>query len=258
LNGKTYIFSGRGGAAMTPIDEQGNLWCLDHATNAWSVIAPANPSLPVPAPRSYHALVNDSRDTFYLHAGCPATGRLGDLWAFQLSTRRWIQLSPAPGPERGGAGVAFCGRDDVLFRMGGFDGEREQGGSVDIYTPHNDTWSSKAFAPDGVEGPEARSVGSLLCLNVGGRPFLVTLFGERDPSSLGHQGAGKMLGDAWAWDIQGEEWTRVEFGGGDAPAPRGWFAAEMFGDDGVVVHGGLAEDNSRLGDVWVGKLRISE
>jgi hypothetical protein len=32
----------------------------------------------------------------------------------------------------------------------------------------------------------------------------VTIFGERNPSSLGHAGAGKMFGDVWAYDIAGE------------------------------------------------------
>jgi hypothetical protein len=257
LNGKTYIFSGRGGAAMAPIDEQGAIWCLDHASSSWSKIEPANPSAPVPEPRSYHAFVADNRDELYLHAGCPEKGRLSDLWAFQLCTRRWIQLGSAPGPERGGTSIAFCEMDDQLFRMSGFDGEKEQGGSLDIYSPESDTWKTTTFTPDGIEGPDARSVGSLLCLTVGDKAYLITMFGERDPSSLGHQGAGKMLGDAWAWDIRGEQWISVGFEGSDPP-PRGWFASEVLGQDQIVVHGGLAESGSRLDDVWVGKLTVSD
>ena len=38
---------------------------------------------------------------------------------------------------------------------------------------------------------------------------LLTLFGERDPSSLGHQGAGKMLGDVWMYDIALATWSEV-------------------------------------------------
>jgi hypothetical protein len=243
---------------MAPIDEQGSLFCLDHSTNSWSKVEPANPSAPVPEPRSYHALVTDNRDALYLHAGCPETGRLNDLWAFQLSTRRWIQLAAAPAPERGGTSIAFCGHEDLLYRMGGFDGKTEQGGSLDVYCPETDTWKTRTFSPDGVEGPEARSVASLVCLQAGGKGYIVTLFGERDPSSLGHQGAGKMLGDAWAWDIEGEAWSKIEFEGEETPSPRGWFAATAFENDSVIVHGGLAEDNSRLGDIWVGKLNIAD
>jgi hypothetical protein len=243
---------------MAPIDEQGSLWCLDHSTNSWSKIDLANPSAPLPEPRSYHALVTDGRDALYLHAGCSEKGRLNDLWAFQLSTRKWIQLASGPAPERGGTSIAFCGQEDLLYRMGGFDGKEEQGGSLDVYCPETDTWKTHSFAPDGVEGPEARSVGSLLCLRAGSNGYIVTLFGERDPSSLGHQGAGKMLGDAWAWDIQRACWSKIEFEGKKTPCPRGWYAAATFGHDKMVIQGGLAEDNSRIGDVWVGKLIVSD
>lgn len=61
-----------------------------------------------------------------------------------------------------------------------------------------------------------------------------------------------MLSDVWAYDIKEERWTRVEQLGDEVPQPRGWFAAEVLGSNGVVVQGGLAEDNSRIGDVWVG------
>jgi len=141
-----------------------------------------------------------------------------------------------------------------LFRINGFDGTKEVGGTVDIYNPEFDCWTSKPFTADGVDGPEARSVGCLLCVKAKGKNYLVTAFGERDPSSLGHQGAGKMLSDVWAWDIKGEKWTKVEVEGDTQPEPRGWFAAEALGDGDIVVQGGLAEDNSRLGDVWVGSL----
>jgi hypothetical protein len=241
---------------MAPIDEHGSLWCFDHSSGDWARIEPANPSAPLPEPRSYHALVTDNRDAIYLHAGCPEGDRLNDLWAFQLSTRRWIQLASAPAPARGGTSIAFCSEEDLLYRMGGFDGKQEQGGSLDIYCPESDTWKTHTFTPDSKEGPEARSVGSLLCFKLGAKGYIVTLFGERDPSMLGHQGAGKMLGDAWAWDVYGENWSKVEFEGDEVPSPRGWFASEALGHDELVIQGGLAEDNSRIGDLWVGKLTV--
>jgi len=81
------------------------------------------------------------------------------------------------------------------------------------------------------------------------------MFGETDPSALGHAGAGKMLGNVWAYSLQAKKWYKIDWEG-EGPKPRGWFAADLVpggGQDGksaVIVHGGLAEDNSRLGDVW--------
>ena len=63
-----------------------------------------------------------------------------------------------------------------------------------------------------------------------------------------------MLGTIGAYDIAGESSSKVETKG-DTPQPRGWFDADVIkgegGKEAIVVHGGLAEDNSRLGDVWI-------
>ncbi|POR39153.1 Kelch repeat protein [Tolypocladium paradoxum] len=251
LDGKLYLFSGRGGLAMDAVDEDGSLWCFSTATSTWAAITAQSESRP--APRSYHAMTSDGVTIIYLHAGCPAQGRLSDLWAFDTVARQWTELPSAPGPARGGTSIAYCG--GKLYRMGGFDGKTEQGGSLDVYDPAAKEWSSIAFKPDGVEGPRARSVASLLAVTAPtGRQLLVTMFGERDPSSLGHAGAGKMLSDVWAFDMESRAWSQVAVtGDAGSPPPRGWFDADVLtqdGGDAIVVHGGLAEDNSRLGDVW--------
>jgi hypothetical protein len=63
-------------------------------------------------------------------------------------------------------------------------------------------------------------------------PQLVTVFGEHDPSSLGHQGAGKMLGDVWPYGIASGIWseicTRID-GLIHEPALRGLFGADVMG-----------------------------
>lgn len=250
-----WLFSGRGGLAMDPVEENGSLWRYDTATFSWDMVHATNASNAVPAARSYHAMCFDGSRTIYLHAGCPSSGRLSDLWAFDTERHTWTELPAAPGPARGGASIAFS--TGKVFRMGGFDGTSEQGGSIDAYDPETRSWSTTDFVPDGVAGPSPRSVGTLLAMkDAAGRPVLVTMFGECDPSSLGHAGAGKMLADAWAFDIQSQAWKKLEFEGrGDdddvPPPPRGWFAADTAdGATAAIVHGGLAEDNSRLGDVW--------
>lgn len=111
------------------------------------------------------------------------------------------------------------------------------------------SWSSHEFAADGKSGPKPRSIAALLPVSVSEKTYLATLFGERDPSSLGHQGAGKMLSDVWVFDIEGKTWEEVDVKGG-GPDARGWFDADVFGEDAIVVQGGLGEDNERLRDVW--------
>jgi hypothetical protein len=137
--------------------------------------------------------------------------------------------------------------------MNGFDGNKEQGGALDVFDPEKNIWDTISYPADGISGPSARSVSCLLALRVSGKPILVTMFGEHDPSSLGHQGAGKMLADVWIYDIESREWTEIPVADKNTPEGRGWFDADVIADSarpGIVVHGGLAESNDRLGDLW--------
>lgn len=245
-----YMFSGRGGIAMAPVEENGAVWRYTPSQSSWKLLKPADPEKPFPAGRSYHAMTSDESDLLFVHAGCPEKGRLQDLWSFSLGSQTWSELPPAPEPARGGTSIAYSA--GKLYRMNGFDGTTEQGGLVDTYDLATNKWSSFTFNADGKSGPGPRSVSTLVAVTVKGKTYLVTMFGECDPSSLGHAGAGKMLSDVWAFDVDGQEWGRVETAGG-SPAPRGWFDADAVrggSNDAIIVHGGLAEDNSRLGDVW--------
>lgn len=255
LNNSLYLFSGRGGIEMKPIEENGGLWRYAPNETRWELVTPADADATYPAGRSYHAITSDRTDTIYIHAGCPESGRLCDFWSFNVTSRTWTQLPEAPAPGRGGTSIAWAA--GKVYRMNGFDGSNELGGAVDVFDTSSATWSTIAFAPDGVQGPGARSVSALLAVSAGGKEYLATLFGERDPSALGHAGAGKMLSDVWLFELASQTWLKVEAGDGeedDKPAGRGWFDADVAQDENgkqaIIVHGGLAADNSRLGDVW--------
>ena len=248
LHGKIFVFSGRGGIEMAPIEEKGALWVFDTDTNLWSQLQPEKPQLPYPVGRSYHAMTNDDKDTIFIHAGCPEKGRLRDLWAFNVMHRTWEELPPAPAPERGGTSAAYA--QGKLYRMNGFDGKTEQGGAMDVFDLQDNLWSTVTFDVEDKSGPTPRSVSCLLPVVVDHKPSLLTMFGEHDPSSLGHQGAGKMLGDVWLFNIESETWKKLKTEG-DVPCPRGWFDADVVDGTKVVIHGGLAESNQRLGDIWL-------
>jgi hypothetical protein len=249
-----YLFSGRGGTEMAPIEEDGAMWEFDPSNSSWSCLKPSESSKPYPPARSYHCSTTDGEGAVYLHAGCPEKGRLNDLWRFDVSERTWTQLLDAPGPQRGGTSIAYS--KGKLYRMNGFDGNTEQGGSIDVFDIASNSWSTDTFKADGNDGPEARSVCVLLPVHLAQKDKVLTLFGEHDPSSLGHAGAGKMLSDVWIYDTSEKWWTQLHPEGSDGvPDPRGWFDADVIknadGNDSVVVHGGLGENNERLSDVWL-------
>ncbi|THW76804.1 kelch repeat protein [Aureobasidium pullulans] len=218
-----------------------------------STVVDADASQPVPEPRSYHCMTSDGTANLYVHAGCPTSGRLSDLWSFNVNDRQWTRLASAPSAPRGGTSMTY--HAGKLYRMGGFDGKHEIGGEIDIYDIASDTWSTHTFTSDGVNGPGARSVATLLAMAIDGKASLITAFGESNPSALGHAGAGNMLPDSWVCDIETKTWRRVEVEEGEkVPRSRGWFAADVAtleDKQGIIVQGGLAEDNERLDDAWV-------
>nr|POF12279.1 nitrile-specifier protein 5 [Quercus suber] len=218
--GALYLFSVQGGMDMAPIEEKGALWHHTPSKSLWEFIEPADSSVPYPEARSSHSMVSDGGINIYVHAGCPESGRLSDLWQFDSESRAWTG---------------------------------EQGGAIDVLDLAVLTWSTINFAADGIHGPEPRSVSALLALRIREKDLLVTLLGEREPSPLGHAGAGKMLADLWAFDLQRHQWMEIE-SSDNTPLPMSWFGADVMVDDSgehaAIIHGGLAEDNSRLGDVW--------
>lgn len=63
--------------------------------------------------------------TLYLHAGCPAKGRLPTLHSLDLAIEPpvWKQLPSAPEPGRGGTNLALLPLEKPTFaRFGGFAG----------------------------------------------------------------------------------------------------------------------------------------
>ena len=333
---RIFVFGGRGGKEMKPLEEQGRVWIYSTRTDTWSYLDPV-PGTPFPAARSYHSSVaveqpqaprktlkvnqaleepkagtiaeaaqtdeeRGGHGTFFVHAGCPASGRTNDLWGFDVRSRTWKEFPAAPGKPRGGTSITMS--KQRVFRYGGFNGEGEEGGSLDILELGLDTfddaggssdiavvakgtWQTLNFAEEDMKCPGNRSVAGFQCITTGmGREYLVLMLGERDPSSQGHDGAGKFWGDIWAyqaqplgmtaaslkdatWQALGREtgegqWSRVNVADAEGaegedvksltPSERGWFASSNLGDvdvSGIMLWGGLNGKNEREDNGWI-------
>lgn len=181
--------------------------------------------------------------TFIIHGGCTADGgRTGDVWAFDVRSCTWKELPSAPGPARGGAALAIA--KSRLYRFGGYDGQEELGGQLDVLELSLDefdgrvskgevgvfargAWQSllapvtAAPPPSGDETaklvpvdewPGNRSVSSLeLVFGGGGREYLVLMLGERGPSAEGHAGAGQFYNDVWTFQVPPEGMSAASF-----------------------------------------------
>ncbi|KAF7318475.1 Kelch repeat containing protein [Mycena chlorophos] len=287
-NEALYVWGGRESQDMTPCDL--TLWKYAPKERKWESVATAeaaNADTAVEG-RSYHAMCLAAGE-LYLHAGCPAKGRLASLHSLALDkSSTWTDLPSSPAPARGGTvltPITLPSNGELLLvRYGGFAGY-ELGGTLDYFSPSSGTWSSiKMPGEEFSQGhPGARSVHALVPVNPPialpeGHVVAIMLFGERGPAPahLGHLGAGTFHRDAWALlaapsaggssgaNPHGFKWVEIQqeakdnsHGDGKMPAARGWFGADWSSELGkVVVQGGLDDSNERLGDVWIGEVKI--
>jgi hypothetical protein len=247
---RIFVFGGRGGKEMKPLEENGRVWVYNTRVDSWSYLDPM-PGTPYPAARSYHSSVAIEKPepanmkgvkvdnaaemprigtiaegaqtdeekggygTFFVHAGCPTSGRTNDLWGFDVRSHTWKEFPPGPGKPRGG--TAICVSKQRIYRYGGFNGESEEGGQLDVLELALETmndksglgesgvttkggWNSLNFSEESMKFPGNRSVAGLHTINTGmGREYLVLMLGERDPSNDGHNAAGKFWGDVWSF-----------------------------------------------------------
>ena len=201
----------------------------------------------------------------YIHAGCPVSGRVGELHSFDLTSQTWNVLASGPEPGRGGTVVApaVLSNAKVLLRFAGFAGY-ELGGdhTLDIYDIASNTWRTVTPTPDPSHGhPGQRSVHGFVGFSSPAHPTAVALlyYGELEASGVGHAGAGKHWDDVWllhsgAGENQdGLRWERVEVSGA-APEARGWFPSASWTNNGgstkVLLHGGLLSSNDRSDELW--------
>lgn len=267
---KIFVFGGRGGADMQPLEENGGLWVFDTKTDAWSFLDPV--AGPAPSSRSYHASLAIDKPaghgTVFIHAGCPKTGRLNDLWAFDVASRTWAELPEAPGKPRGGTSLAISNDQKIVYRFGGFNGQGEEGGQIDYL--HLDLgearlsakggWDSFVFAEENTARPGNRSVAGVQAITskADGQDYLIVFLGERDPSSQGHAGAGKFWSDVWSFPLSatGErKWEEVRVEGTEGvPGERGWFPSVTSDNGEIVLWGGLNGLNERLDNGWILKI----
>lgn len=249
VDDRIYLFGGRGGKAMAPLEEGGRVWVFDTKLNQWNALDPAKGS-PFPQARSYHVSTStlhplagrrdrtedplgdadsgfDDHGTVFVHGGCPTSGRTADVWGFDIASRQWSQYADAPGPARGGPCLTFA--QNRLYRYGGFDGKNELAGPLQYLhftastfddkggkgelavTPRTGKWESLESSEDTSE-PGARSVAGLHPVTTGqGRHYLLLFLGERDPSQSGHDSAGNFWSDVWSLQLNSEGMTAASF-----------------------------------------------
>lgn len=217
-----------GGRSSGPL---GDLWAFDTNEGAWTeVAAPDGPS----ARFGHNAVYDAARGRMLVFGGQGSGGFFNDVWAFDVASGAWSQLTvggSGPSPRYGAAGALDpAGR--LLISHGFTDAGR-----------FDDTWG---YDLGGGSWADASPQGE--------RPLERCLMRSVwDPGAerllmFGGQSTGiPFLGDLW--ELTGDGWS--ELMGEPKPSPRNFYAM-VFDDEGgrLVLFGGSRRDGP-ANDLWL-------
>jgi len=242
VGAELYIFGGRQSIAMeeAPLND---LWKFSFKDKTWVHVTPGGT---VPEPRSFHKMVSVGAK-LYVFGGCSAKGRLADLHCYDTVTNTWSFVSNPPKEMagRGGAGFVSSRDGEALFVVGGFIGKESN--AVYRFDLEANTWEVMLQEGNDKVRPFSVSCG----VSLPGK--LVFFGGEVDPSEKGHEGAGAFCNDVLILDDKSGLPISVTTGSSN-PTPRGWSDSDAWGDNKMVLYGGLSGDDKdpvRLADTWV-------
>ncbi|OAY32996.1 nitrile-specifier protein 5 [Manihot esculenta] len=243
--GKTiYVFGGRDATHK----ELNELYSFDTFSNKWTLLSASDIG---PPHRSYHSTTSDDRHV-YIFGGCGVSGRLNDLWAYDVVEEKWIKHPTAGENCKGRGGPGLVVAQGKIWVVYGFAGRETD--DIHCFDPAEGKWEQVEISR---EKPTARSVFS----TVGIGKYIIIYGGEVDPSDLGHLGAGKFTGEVWALDTEALRWQRIDDAVGEAnhPGARGWCAfgsGRLNGKEGLLVLGGNSPSNDRLDDIFFLSCRL--
>eukprot|EP00931_Biecheleriopsis_adriatica_P050355 TRINITY_DN29148_c0_g1_i1.p1 TRINITY_DN29148_c0_g1~~TRINITY_DN29148_c0_g1_i1.p1 ORF type:complete len:662 (-),score=119.61 TRINITY_DN29148_c0_g1_i1:39-1916(-) len=202
-----------------------------------------------PKPRGGHTATLVGSDIFIM-GGANSEEGFGDVHRLDLAAGRWTQFAePSTGakPARRTSHAAAADENGRIYFFGGYDADGNFLNDLWILhtkassTAGEDTLPEASWArpvPTG-ELPAAREGHSLTLVD---RKLL--LFGGYTENSVN-------VNDAHLYDIDGQQWTKLELAG-EAPSPRQAHSAARHGHE-VVVAGGCDVSGAQphcFSDVW--------
>ncbi|KAL9602784.1 MAG: hypothetical protein Q9219_001627 [cf. Caloplaca sp. 3 TL-2023] len=247
VSDRIYVFGGQGEESMEALAENGTVWGYDTKLDYWTRLNPAKGSPSPPARWNHSSAVSvhplpshqdhtepaygevdpEAHGTLFIHGGCTASGRLKDVWGFDIAARAWSPFPDTPGEAREGSSLTFA--QNRLYRFGGFDGKTQLGRQMDYLNMTTTTfhdqggrgelavtsatgqWEATTLKP-GSPMPGNRSVAGLHALTTGqGRNYLILFLGQKAASSSAPESAGENWGDVWSFQLRPEGMTAASF-----------------------------------------------
>lgn len=184
IGSRIFIFGGRGGPEMKPLDEAGRVWVFDTRSRGWSYLDPApavqgGAIVARPSPRSYHCATATGRPRDFSQPQ-QRKPRTWQEWAVGDTSKTGIPQAPIVG------NVALDAVDEESVGYGTFfihagclaDGERAN--DLWAFDIRSKTWSQLPAAPGSPRGGTAICISKSRLFRYGGFDGKTELGGQLD------------------------------------------------------------------------------
>jgi hypothetical protein len=162
IGSRIFLFGGRGGPDMAPLEEGGRVWVFDTRTNTWSYLDPAPPAVGAvarfPPARSYHcAAATDKPNRFPQQA--PKRAESWTEWAVGDSAKVGIPQAPIVGNVAAEAVDEEYAGYGTFFILGGCLADGERTNDFWAFNVRTKVWAELPGAP----GPACG--GTAICIS---------------------------------------------------------------------------------------------
>lgn len=191
----------------------------------WTQLTQTN----APAPRyGIASVIDPPRNRVLLFGGAnQVTFTSNDLWAMDLTTRVWVQLTPVGGPPPARNNYAMV-----------YDASRQRmiihGGSITGTTTYNDTWVYDCVANTWTQV----ATGNPKPLNRAGHWYTDDAARNRMLVGSGSNGS-TFYNDTWALDYTTLTWSQVATTGTFSPGWQSVAGVKDLAHDRVIINGGF-------------------
>ncbi|KAF7552307.1 hypothetical protein G7046_g7441 [Stylonectria norvegica] len=181
---RIFLFGGRGGPDMTPLEEAGRVWIFDTRSHKWSHIDPApavrgGAIIHHPSPRSYHCAAATDRPRDF-GSSRPKEPESWQQWAVGDTSRTGIPQDPIVGNVAEDAVDEESNGYGTVFIHGGCLANGDRANDIWAFDVHARTWSELPAAPGPGRGGTAICISKSRLFRFGGFDGKTEIGGQLD------------------------------------------------------------------------------
>ncbi|KAF4460600.1 hypothetical protein FALBO_12616, partial [Fusarium albosuccineum] len=184
IGSRIFLFGGRGGPDMAPLEEAGRVWVFDTRSNTWSYLDPApavkgGNIVPHPTPRGLHTAAAIDRPREFADPR-PKQPETWQQWALGDTSRTGIPQAPIVGNVAEDAVDEESDGYGTFFIHAGFVSSGEFANDLWAFNVHDRTWTELPAAPGPARGGTALCVSKSRLFRFGGFDGETELGGQLD------------------------------------------------------------------------------